>query len=77
VPNTWPNPRVTGNKEFVQDIRSGMTALVMNEKYGLKVRDSDRVMEYLIDAGLITNGGTFRAPTTFRQSDNTSLHSDE
>jgi hypothetical protein len=68
---------VIGNKEFVQNIRSGMTALVMNEKYGLKVRDSDRVMEYLIDAGPITNGGTFLAPTTFRQPDNTSLRSDE
>ena len=33
-----------------------MTDLEMREKYGLTVHDFDRVVEYLVDAGLITKG---------------------
>jgi transcription initiation factor IIE alpha subunit len=56
LPKMKPNPRVIRSKEFVEHVRSGMTDLEMSEKYGLTVRDFDRVMEYLADAGLITKG---------------------
>ncbi len=56
VPKTQPNPRVIRSKEFVKDIRSGMADSEISEKYGLTVHDFDRVMEYLVDAGLITKG---------------------
>lgn len=56
MPETQPNPRVIRSKEFVRDIRSGMADLEMSKKYGLTVHDFDRVMEYLVDAGLITKG---------------------
>jgi hypothetical protein len=44
------------SKEFVKDIRSGMIDLEMGEKYGLTVHDFDRVLEYLVDAELISKG---------------------
>jgi transcription initiation factor IIE alpha subunit len=56
LPKMKPKPRVIRSKEFVEDVRSGMTDLEISEKYGLTVRDFDRVMEYLADAGLITKG---------------------
>ena len=56
MPKTQPNPRTILSKEFCHDLRSGMTDLEMSEKYGLTVHDFDRVMEYLVDAELITKG---------------------
>ena len=56
MPKTQPNARTIDGKEFVRDIRSGMTDLEMSEKYGLTVYDFDRVLEYLVDVGLITKG---------------------
>lgn len=56
MPKMQPNPRVIRSKEFVEDVRSGMTDLEMSDKYGLTVRDFDRVMEYLVEASLITKG---------------------
>ncbi len=40
----------------MKDIRSGMTDLQLSEKYGLTVQDFDRLLGYLVDAGLITKG---------------------
>jgi hypothetical protein len=56
MPKTQPNPRTIRGKEFVKDIRSGMTNLELGQKYGLTVQDFDRVLEYLLDAELITKG---------------------
>jgi hypothetical protein len=56
MPKTQPNARTIDGKEFVKDIRSGMTDLEMSEKYGLTVYDFDRVLEYLVDVGLIAKG---------------------
>jgi hypothetical protein len=48
--------RTIKGKEFVEDIRSGMTDLEMSQKYALTIHDFDRVLDYLVDAGLITKG---------------------
>ncbi len=53
---TQVKARTINSKEFVKDVHSGMTDLEMSEKYGLTVHDFDRVLEYLVDAGLITKG---------------------
>jgi hypothetical protein len=49
-------PRTIKGKEFVRDIRSGMSDFDLGEKYGLTPHDFDRVLGYLVDAGLITKG---------------------
>jgi hypothetical protein len=51
-----PKARAVNGKEFVKDIRPGMTDLEMMEKYCLAVYDFDRVLEYMVDVGLITKG---------------------
>lgn len=51
-----PKVHTINGKKFVNDIRAEMTDLQMCEKYGLTVYDFDRVMEYLVDARLITKG---------------------
>jgi hypothetical protein len=56
MPKTQPNGRTIKGKEFVKDIRSGITDFELSEKYGLTVQDFDRVLGYLVDAGLITKG---------------------
>ena len=56
MPKTQPNPRTIKGKEFVKDIRSGMTDFELSEKYGLTVEGFDRVLEYLVQAGLISKG---------------------
>ncbi len=52
----YPKARSINGEEFVRDIRSGMTDLEMSDKYDLTVYDFDRVLEYLVDAGLISKG---------------------
>jgi hypothetical protein len=49
-------PRTIKGKEFLKDIRSGMTDFDLSQKYGLTPHDFDRVLGYLVDAGLITEG---------------------
>lgn len=56
MPKTQPNPRTIKAKDFVKDMHSGMTDLDMIQKYGLTLQSFDRVLEYLVDAGLITIG---------------------
>lgn len=56
MPKTQPNARTIKGTEFLKDIRSGMTDLQLSEKYGLTVRDFDRLLGYLVDAGLISKG---------------------
>ena len=56
MPKTHSTARTIDGKEFVKDIRAGTTDLEMSEKYCLTVHDFDRVLEYLVDAGLITKG---------------------
>jgi hypothetical protein len=56
MPKTQPKSQIIKGKEFVKDIRSGMTDSDLSEKYGLTVQDFDRVLGYLVDAGLITKG---------------------
>jgi hypothetical protein len=56
MPKTQPKARTIKGREFVQDIRSGVTDFQLSEKYGLTVQDFDRVLGYLVDAGLITKG---------------------
>jgi hypothetical protein len=56
MPKTQPTARTIDGKEFVKDMRAGTTDLEMSEKYGLTVHDFDRVLEYLVDAELITKG---------------------
>ncbi len=51
---THPPTRTVNGKDFVKDIRSGMTDFELTVKYGLTVQDFSRVLEYLVDAGLIT-----------------------
>jgi hypothetical protein len=41
-------------KEFIKDIRTGMADPELIEKYGLMPKELQRVLSYLIDAGLIT-----------------------
>lgn len=41
-------------KEFIRDIRSGMTDPELIEKYSLMPKELQRVLRYLVDAGLIT-----------------------
>ncbi len=54
MPKTLPNARTIKGKEFVKDIRSGMTDFELSDKYCLTVPDFDRVLGYLVDAGLIS-----------------------
>ncbi len=54
MPNTQHRPLIIKGKEFVRDIRSGMTDFGLSEKYGLTPHGFDRVLGYLVDAGLIT-----------------------
>ncbi len=56
MPKTQPNARTIKGKEFVKDIRSGMTDLELSVKYGLTVEGFDRVLGYLVQAGLISKG---------------------
>jgi hypothetical protein len=56
MPKTQPKARTIKGKELVKDIRSGMSDFELSEKYGLTVQDFDRVLGYLVDAGLITKG---------------------
>ncbi len=56
MPKTQPKTQIIKGKEFVKDIRSGMVDFELSEKYGLTVPDFDRVLGYLVDAGLITKG---------------------
>ncbi|MGB6067743.1 MAG: hypothetical protein WBG50_23300 [Desulfomonilaceae bacterium] len=56
MPKTQPDSRTVKGKEFVKDIRSGMTDLHLSEKYGLTVEGFDRVLGYLVQAGLISKG---------------------
>jgi hypothetical protein len=49
-------PRTIKGKQFLKDIRSGMTDQGLSEKYGLTPHDFDRVLGYLVDACLITKG---------------------
>ncbi len=56
MPKTQPNPRTIKGRKFVKDIRSGMTDSQLSEKYGLTVQDFDRVLGYVVDAGLVTKG---------------------
>jgi hypothetical protein len=53
---TQKKPRTIQGKEFAQDIRTGMSDSELSHKYGLTWRDLDRVLGYLVDAGLITRG---------------------
>jgi hypothetical protein len=50
----YPEAHTINGKEFVKDIRSGMTDFELGGKYGLTVQDFDRVLGYLVDARLIT-----------------------
>lgn len=56
MPKTQPKARTIKGREFLKDIRSGVTDFKLSEKYGLTVQDFDRVLGYLVDAGLITKG---------------------
>ncbi|MGO9572163.1 MAG: hypothetical protein ACLP5H_31980 [Desulfomonilaceae bacterium] len=56
MPKVHPKMRTINGKEFVEDLRSGMTDLEMIQKYGLSLQGFDRVLEYLVDAGLIARG---------------------
>ncbi|MGO9569146.1 MAG: hypothetical protein ACLP5H_16555 [Desulfomonilaceae bacterium] len=56
MPKTQPSARTIKGREFVKDIRSGKTDFQLSEKYGLTVQDFDRLLGYLVDAGLITKG---------------------
>ena len=51
---TRPTRRTIKAKELVTDLRLGMTDFELGEKYGLGQHDFDRVLSYLVDAGLIT-----------------------
>jgi hypothetical protein len=41
-------------KEFIRDIRSGMTDPELIEKYELTFNEFERLLRYLLDVGLIT-----------------------
>ncbi len=56
MPKTQSNPRTIKAKDFVKDMHSGMTDSDMIQKYGLTLQSFDRVLEFLVDAGLITIG---------------------
>jgi len=56
MPKIQPKVRTINGKEFAEDILSGMTDSEMIQKYGLTLQGFDRVLEYLVDAGLITKG---------------------
>lgn len=56
MPKTRPNTRTIKGGEFVKDMRSGLTDLELIQKYGLTLQGFDRVLDYLVDAGLITKG---------------------
>ena len=56
MPKMQPKVRTINGKEFAEDILSGMTDSEMIQKYGLTLQGFDRVLEYLVDAGLITKG---------------------
>jgi hypothetical protein len=46
--------RSINGREFAGDIRSGMTDYELSRKYGLTGDEFERVLGYLMDAGLIT-----------------------
>jgi hypothetical protein len=52
---TRKKKRTINGREFAQDIRSGMSDSELSQKYGLTCSDLDRVLGYLVDAGLITS----------------------
>jgi hypothetical protein len=52
---TRKKTRTINGKEFAQDIRSGMSDWELSHKY-VTWGDFDRVLGYLVDAGLITRG---------------------
>jgi hypothetical protein len=56
MPKINPNVRIIKGKEFLEDVRFGMTDFELSEKYGLTFQDLDRVLGYLLDAGLIDKG---------------------
>jgi len=56
MPKMQPKVRTINGKEFAEDILSGMTDSEMIQKYGLTLQGFDRVLEYLVDAGLIAKG---------------------
>jgi hypothetical protein len=41
-------------KELIKDVRSGMTVPQLTDKYQLSQEALDRVLRYLVEAGLIT-----------------------
>lgn len=51
---TQLKPRTIKGRELVNDVRTGMTDFELSAKYGLTLQDFDRVLGYLVDAGLIT-----------------------
>jgi hypothetical protein len=51
---TSKKKRTINGKEFARDIRSGMSDSDLGQKYGLTPNDLDRVLGYLVDAGMIT-----------------------
>jgi transcription initiation factor IIE alpha subunit len=54
MPKTQTARRTIKAKELVKDIRLGVTDFGLSEKYGLKQHEFDKVLGYLVDAGLIT-----------------------
>ncbi len=42
------------SKELIKDVRSGMTVPELTTKYQLSQEALDRVLQYLVEAGLIT-----------------------
>jgi hypothetical protein len=47
-------PRTINGGDFAGDIRSGMTDYELSRKYGLTGDEFERVLGYLMDAGLVT-----------------------
>jgi hypothetical protein len=41
-------------KELIKDIRGGMSDFELTKKYGLTEQEFDRVINFLVDAGLVT-----------------------
>ena len=51
-----PPSRTFNGKDFVKDIRSGMTDFEIMAKHGLTVQDFDRALKCLVDAEVIAKG---------------------
>ncbi len=51
---TEKRPRRINGGEFAKDIRSGMTDFQLSRKYALTWDELERVLGYLVDAGLVT-----------------------